>query len=99
MVSEARPGGGGTTVQPSERSPGLPAIYQAEDLSLPPLVLGLEGLPNEALHGRQAELHAHQEERDAGGDQPDGSRTDQQLPTSDDPDPLPGPQEPDEGVL
>jgi hypothetical protein len=90
---------GAATDQPSERSPGLPDIYQAEDLSLPPLVLGLEGLPTEPLHKRQAELRADRQGREAGDDQPDRSTSDQQDPTSDDADPLPGRQEPDEGVL
>jgi hypothetical protein len=84
--------GGGT-----ERSPGLPDIYEAEDLSLPAFVLGLEGLPTEPLHRRQAELRARGEAPDDAADPPE--RPGRERPTADDADPLPDRQAPDEGLL
>ena len=82
-----------------ERSPGLPDIYQADDLSLPAFVLGLEGLPTEPLHTRQAELRARREDPDEPADPDDRPTREHPPSTADDADPLPGRQDPDEGVL
>ena len=70
---------------PAQRSPGMPDIYQADDLSQPTLVLGLEGLPAEPLDRRQAKLRADRDEPGEGG--------------ADEIDPRPGAQEPDGGLL
>lgn len=70
---------------PGQRSPGMPDMYQADDLTRATLVLGLEGLPTAPLHRRQAELRPERNEPDGGG--------------ADDTDPLPTSPEPDGGIL